>query len=129
VWIAFALCWRRVAWAAVAATACAACAAAVGRARGRRRSRSPVMLVAIFWPVVYQGTSLYLGTANPDFYQSLAYTRSSRASASAPSIRVGHRLLPRPVLRHVPDPIPAKFGGVMFSMLLGKVLFSSRARR
>jgi hypothetical protein len=83
-----------------------------------------IMLGIVFWPVLYQGTSLYLGTANPDFYQSLAYHEVlSRFGIGA--------LDPRPPLDYsldpffgtFPDPIPAKFGGVMFSMLLDKLFF------
>jgi hypothetical protein len=123
VWIAFAL----LAATSVAAVASAMRSGALREIWAAARPAAPalaVMLVAVFWPVIYQGTSLYLGTANPDFYQSLAYHEVlSRFGIGA--------LDPRPALDYsldpffgtFPDPIPAKFGGVMFSMLLGKVLF------
>ena len=120
-----------IAFALLAALSAGALAA--GRRRGELRDiwraarpaaiSVPLMLLAVFWPVVYQGTSLYLGTANPDFYQSLAYQEVlTRFGIGA--------LDPRPALDYTldpffgtfPDPLPAKFGGVMFAMLLQKAL-------
>lgn len=122
VWIAFAL--------LAAASASALAASWRGRALGEvwRATRPavialPVMLAVVFWPVFYQGTALYLGTANPDFYQSLAYQEVlARFGIGAldPRPRLDYSL--DPFFGTFPDPIPAKFGGVMFSLLLGKVL-------
>lgn len=76
------------------------------------------MLLVAFWPVLYQGIALYLGTANPDFYQSLAY-QEGLVQYGIPA------LAPRPITNETlnplfalfPDPLPARFGGVMFSIL------------
>jgi hypothetical protein len=84
---------------------------------------SIVMLVAMFWPVIYQGTSLYLGTANIDFYQSLAYQEMLvRHGLAALDPRPALDYSFEPFLGTFPDPIPAKFGGVMYGILLQKVL-------
>jgi len=88
-----------------------------------------VMMVVIFWPVIYQHATLYLGTANPDFYQSLAYQEVlTRFNIGALSPRPAIDYSLDPFFGTFPDPLPAKFGGVMFSMLQQKVLgISARA--
>ena len=122
-------------WIAVAILGVAS-AAALARALRRHELRMlwqgarpgalalPAMIVVMFWPVLYQGASLYLGTANPDFYQSLAYQETL--------VRFGIGALdPRPPIDYsldpffgtFPDPLAAKFGGVMFSLLLQKLAF------
>jgi hypothetical protein len=83
----------------------------------------PLMIAVVFWPVLYQGVHLYLGTANPDFYQSLAYqevlTRFNIGTL-APRPAIDYSL--NPFFGTFPDPLPARFGGVMFSMLQQKLL-------
>lgn len=83
----------------------------------------PVLLLVAFWPVLYQGIALYLGTANPDFYQSLAYQEGLlryRIPALAPRPAIDASL--NPLLALFPDPLPARFGGVMFSILHQELL-------
>jgi hypothetical protein len=83
-----------------------------------------VMAAVMLWPVLYQGTSLYLGTANPDFYQSLSYHEvMARFGIGALDPRPVRDYSLDPFFGTFPDPLPAKFGGVMFSMLLDKLFF------
>ena len=121
-------------WGALAILATASAAALVAAARGGglreawiaarpAAAATALMAAMVFWPVIVQGTSLYLGTANIDFYQSLAFQEILARHGLA-------ALDPRPAIDYsfdpffgtFPDPIPAKFGGVMFSLLLQKVL-------
>lgn len=83
-----------------------------------------LMVAVVFWPVLWQGTTLYLGTANIDFYQSLAYQEvldRYGLAALDPRPAVDYSL--DPFFGTFPDPVPAKFGGVMFALLLQKALF------
>ena len=83
-----------------------------------------LMAAVMFWPVVWQGTTLYLGTANIDFYQSLAYQEVlARYDLAALDPRPAVDYSLDPFFGTFPDPVPAKFGGVMFALLLQKALF------
>lgn len=77
-----------------------------------------VMLVVVFLPVLLQGIDLYIGTANPDFYQSLSLHETLvRFDAK---FWVNHTDLPLtgPFFEMFPAAFQARFGGVAFSVLL-----------
>jgi hypothetical protein len=86
------------------------------------------MLVIVFFPVLHQGLDLYVGTANPDFYQSLSFHESLiRFDASFWHDSEGLPLS-GPFLEMFPSAFQARFGAVAFSVLLEQITgISSRA--
>lgn len=86
-----------------------------------------VMLVVVFTPVLLQGADLYIGTANPDFYQSLAF-HEILVNYHA-KFWVDHASLPLsgPFLEFFPSQFQARFGGTAYSILLTQ-LFELPAR-
>lgn len=81
------------------------------------------MLLVTFWPVFDQGIDLYLGTSNPDFYQSLSFLDALQRynlpffidSASVPLIG------DEPFPAAFPDALQARFGGVAFALLIDQI--------
>lgn len=76
-----------------------------------------VMLLVVYSPVLLQGIDLYVGTVNPDFYQSLSLHEALvRFNAK---FWVDHTELPLkgPFLEMFPAAFQARFGGVVFSVL------------
>ena len=122
--------WIALAVLGAASAAAGAAAWRRGELRGLWLSARPaalatlLMVAIIFWPVIYQGTSLYLGTANIDFYQSLAYQEVvARYNLGALDPRPAIDYSLDPFFGSFPDAVPAKFGGVMFGLVLQKLLF------
>ena len=86
-----------------------------------------VMLVVVFTPVFLQGVDLYIGTANPDFYQSLSFHEALVRFKAKFWIDQTTLPLDDPFLGMFPVALQARFGGVAFSILLEQILgISSR---
>lgn len=84
-----------------------------------------VMFVMCLWSVIYQGTDLYLGTVNPDLYQSLSFLDALN-KYNLPffsSINVIPEVLKEPFPSAFPTALQARFGAVVFAQLLGALLF------
>ena len=82
------------------------------------------MIVMCLWSVVYQGTDLYLGTVNPDLYQSLSFIDSLN-KYNLPffsSINAIPQILQEPFPSAFPTALQARFGAVVFAQLLGSML-------
>lgn len=76
-----------------------------------------VMLLVVYFPVMLQGIDLYIGTANPDFYQSLSFHETLvRFNAKFWVINTDLPLK-GPFLEMFPAAFQARFGGVVFSVL------------
>jgi hypothetical protein len=76
-----------------------------------------VMLLVVHSPVLLQGIDFYVGTVNPDFYQSLSFHEALvRFNAK---FWVDHTELPLkgPFLEMFPNAFQARFGAVVFSIL------------
>lgn len=82
-----------------------------------------LMLIIVFFPALQQGADLYLGTVNPDFYQSLSF-HESLMRFNAP-FWVSHWNLPLhgPFLEMFPDALQARFGGVVFSVFVDQLIY------
>lgn len=76
------------------------------------------MLVVVFLPVLLQGVDLYLGTVNPDFYQSLSLHEVLVKFDAKFWVRHTDLPLAGPFLEMFPSAFQARFGGVVFSVLL-----------
>lgn len=86
-----------------------------------------VMLAVVFSPVLQQGLDLYIGTANPDFYQSLSLHEVLVRFEAKFWIKHTDLPLAGPFLEMFPAAFQARFGGVVFSVLLEQLLgISSR---
>lgn len=87
-----------------------------------------LILIVIFFPVFIQGINLYLGTVNPDFYQSLAFHES--LVRFKVSFWVDKATLPlnSPFLDYFPGAFQARFGAVVFSVFIEQIFaFPPRA--
>lgn len=81
-----------------------------------------VMLVVIFFPVLDQGIGLYLGTVNPDFSQSVAFTEALKTfnlsfwiyPSQMPHVGVF-------INKMFPYEFQARFGGVAYSVMIDQV--------
>ena len=78
------------------------------------------MLLVAFWSIIDQGVDLYLGTSNPDFYQSLSFLDMLQRY-NLPFF-VNSTLVPlintEPFPAAFPDALQARFGGAVFAHLL-----------
>ena len=86
-----------------------------------------VMLLVVFSPVLHQGLDLYIGTANPDFYQSLSFHEALVRFQAKFWVKHTELPLAGPVLQMFPFEFQARFGGVAYSVLLEQ-LFDVPAR-
>lgn len=77
-----------------------------------------VMLLLIFFPVLHQGLDLYVGTANPDFYQSLSFHKTLIKYQAEFWEKSSNLPLSGPFPGMFPDAFQARFGAVAFSVLL-----------
>lgn len=77
-----------------------------------------IMLAVVFSPVLQQGLDLYIGTANPDFYQSLSLHEVLVRFDVKFWVKRTDLPLTGPFLEMFPDAFQARFGGVAFSVLL-----------
>lgn len=77
-----------------------------------------LMLMVVFFPAMVQGVDMYLGTVNPDFYQSLSF-HESLIRFEAP-FWVNEKTLPLhgPFLENFPSALQARFGGIVYSIFL-----------
>jgi hypothetical protein len=79
-----------------------------------------VMLALGFWSVLYQGSSLYLGTVNPDYSQSLTFLDTLirlklpffADYKSIPGVNI------EPFITAFPEQLQARFAGVTFAYLV-----------
>lgn len=77
-----------------------------------------VMVFAVFSPALHQGIDLYLGTANPDFYQSLSLHEALVRFQAKFWVKHGDLPLAGPFLEMYPAAFQARFGGVAYSVQL-----------
>lgn len=77
-----------------------------------------VMAFAVFFPALHQGIDLYLGTANPDFYQSLSLHEALVRFQAKFWVKHSDLPLVGPFLEMYPAAFQARFGGVAYSVQL-----------
>lgn len=77
-----------------------------------------VMLVCVFAPLLMQGLGAYIGTANPDFMQSLSLHEILTENRADFWVSHSALNLNGPFYNMFPDAFQARFGGVAFSMML-----------
>jgi hypothetical protein len=86
-----------------------------------------VAAVVIFFPVIHLGVGGYLGTVNPDFYQSLTFHEFLIRHHASFWVDAHQLQLTGPFQQMFPDAFQARFGAVAFSVFLEQV-FGIEAR-
>lgn len=83
-----------------------------------------IMFLVVFFPVLHKGVDLYIGTANPDFYQSLSFQESLKKyklpfwvnASEIPALKLNN-----PFIDAFPQAFQARFGAVAFSVFIEQI--------